>query len=233
MAKKKSLIKKIKMSKPELPEYSVSLVSDKDREKFIKKTERIIRSSEEYKDYIKYLKDYMELDSCIFFNKVSSSKLKGNRGHVSVELHHDPITLFEIVDTVITRFEEEGIPLNDLMISDEVMRLHYENEVGLVPVSKTAHEMLHNSDKLFVPLNMIYGEYSKFVEDYEPYISEEIYDKIEKRVLATKNMTPEQFDSLTQELKVLEVDGFDEIDKLEIEKEEKVEEKVSDDIVAA
>ena len=213
--KKKNFYKKLKMFKPDLPEYTVSLLSDKDREKYVKRIEKIVRSSEEYKDYIKYLKDSMELDSCIFFNKISSSKNKGNRGHVSVEIHHDPLTLFDIVSVVLSKFEDQGLPYNDLLIADEVMLLHYENEVGLVPVSKTAHEMLHNSEKLFVPLNMIYGEYSRFLTEYDKYIDEALYDKIEKKMILTKEMTAEKFDALTRELKVLEVEGFDEIEKLE------------------
>ena len=215
----------VRLTKPDLPEYYVNILSEKDRSRYISRIEKIVRSSEEYRDYIRYVKDSMELDSCIFFNKVSSSKEKGNRGHVSVEIHHDPITLYDIVATVLRKFENEGKPLDDLMIADEVMMLHYENEVGLVPVSKTAHEILHNSDKLFVPLNMVYGEYSRFLSDYEPYIDEAVYDKIERRVIMTKKMTADKFESLTQELKLLDVEGYDDIEKLDpLLKEEKNEE---------
>ena len=217
--KRKNFIKKIKLSKPDLPEYTVILETDKDRERYVTRIEKIVRKSDEYRDYIKYLKDSMELDSCIFFNKVSSSKNKGNRGHISVEIHHDPLTLFDIVNAVVTKFEEEGTPLNDLLIADEVMMLHYENEVGLVPVSKTAHEMLHNSEKLFVPLNMVYGEYSRFLTEYDKYIDEAVYDKIEKKMILTKEMTPEKFDALTRELKLIDVDGFEDIEKLETSKD--------------
>ena len=221
MGKKKDFYNRIKMTKPELPEYIIELSSDKDREKFISRIEKIVRDSDEYKDYIKYLKTNIGLDSCIFFSKVSSSKEKGNRGHISVEIHHDPLTLFDIVSIILSKFEDEGKPYDDLLIADEVLDLHYENEVGLVPVSKTAHEVLHNSEKLFVPLNMIYGEYSRFLTEYDKYIDERIYDKIEKKMIMTKEMTPDKFDALTKQLTLIDVDGYDEIEKLEIKEKEK------------
>ena len=220
MGKKKEFYKKIKMVKPEISEYVVTLDTDREREKYISRIERIVRNSDEYKDYIRYLKTNVGLDSCIFFSKVSSAKEKGNRGHISVEIHHDPLTLFDIVSIVLNKFEDEGKPLDDLLIADEVMMLHYENEVGLVPVSKTAHEILHNSEKLFVPLNMVYGEYSRFLTDYDQYIDERIYDKIEKKMLLTKEMTPEKFESITKQLTLIDVDGYDEIEKLEIKENE-------------
>ena len=59
------------------------------------------------------------------------------------------------------------LPLNTLLIADEVLEIHYANKVGLIPVSKTAHEIIHNSSKLLVPLNMCYGSYSDFLDEYD------------------------------------------------------------------
>ena len=44
------------------------------------------------------------------------------------------------------------------------MEKHFNNEVGLVPLSVTAHELVHNSTKLFLPLTVVYGNYSAFLD---------------------------------------------------------------------
>ena len=121
-----------------------------------------------------------------------------------------------IENIVLRKYQEEGLPINDLLIADEVMALHYENKVGLVPLSKTAHEIIHNSTKLFVPINMCYGNYSEFLNEYEPYIEDEVFEKIERKVLQTKNLTPESFEAITKEFKYLEVEGVKDIEKMEL-----------------
>lgn len=214
----KDFIKKVSLKAPKTCEYYVNIDTDKARYKFIKRTEQMIRSSLEYKDMLQYLKDSIGLDSCFFFKNVT--KVKGKK--LSVELHHEPLTLFDLVNTILTKCEEEGLPINDLYIADEVMRLHYENQVGLVPLSKTVHELVHNG-KIFVPLNAVYGEYSRFLTDYEDYIDESVFDKIEKKVDQTKAMTPEDFDALHKEITEYDVEGFEDVEKLELKKEAQIE----------
>ena len=63
-----SIKKMMKISNPEEMEYNVVLNTDKDRVKYIKRVETVIRSSLEYKEYIKYLKLTFLIDS--FFLKV-------------------------------------------------------------------------------------------------------------------------------------------------------------------
>ena len=81
-------------------------------------------------------------------------------------MHHEPFTLFDYVQVILNKYIDEGKEVRDLMIADEVMELHYANKVGLVPLSKTAHQIVHNSSKLLVPLNMVYGNYNEFVSEY-------------------------------------------------------------------
>ena len=214
MAKTKSeFIKNVKLTMPPSMEYYTNISTDRDRHKFVNRVERIVRSSLEYRDYIQFLKENVGLDSCVFFQNVTSGN---KRGRISIEMHHEPFTLYDIVNTVITKYQDEGIPINDLNIADEVMMLHYENKVGLVPLSKTAHQIVHNSTKLMVPINMCYGNYSQFLEDYEPYISDEMYDKLERKMEMTSNLTPESFEAITKEFTYLDVNGVDDVEKMEL-----------------
>lgn len=208
---KSEFVKNVKITNPETMQYYVNIEKPKDRKKFIERIEKNVRSSMEYRDYIRFLKEHIGLDSCIFFQNVSSS----NKKHVRIELHHEPFTLYDIVSVVVKKFEEEGIPLNDLAIADEVMELHYANKVGLVPLSKTAHEIIHKSSKLMIPLNMVYGSYSEFIEEYEPYIEDYMFENLEKKIDMTNNLTPESFDAIMKEFTYLDVDGYDELEKME------------------
>lgn len=206
----KQKISTLKFSKPSNMEYSVSLRTEKDRNKFIKRIESLIRSSKEYKDYIRFLKEHMDLNSCVFFQAVSPEENKRFR----VELHHEPFTLYDYVSVVLDKFIDEGLPLNDLLIADEVMELHYNNQVGLVPLSKTIHRLVHESVKVMVPLNMVYGNYDEFLEKYKKYIPDYLYDKLEDKLRKTSQLTPESFDALTQEFRYVEVEGVGTPEKL-------------------
>ena len=217
MAKKNSeLIRNLKLSAPQTMDYYVAISNDKERHKFIKRVEKIVRSSKEYRDYIQFLKEHVGLDKCVFFQNVTNGG-ENKKSRISIEIHHEPFTLYEIVDTVLTKYQDDGLPINDLLIADEVLELHYNNQVGLVPLSKTMHEMIHNSTKVIVPLNMCYGQYSEFLEEYEPYISEEMYEKLERKMNETAALTPESFEAIKTEFTYLDVDTVEDVEKMNLE----------------
>ena len=217
MAKNSSeFVKNLKLTAPESMDYYVPLTNAKDRHKFISRVEKIIRSSKEYRDYIQFLKEHIGLDKCIFFQNITNGG-ENKRSRISIELHHEPFTLYDIVNVVLTKYQDEGLPINDLLIADEVLELHYANQVGLVPLSKTMHQMIHNSTKLIVPLNMCYGAYSEFLEKYEPYIDEELYEKLERKMNETAALTPESFEAIKKQFTYLDVDGVDDVEKMELQ----------------
>lgn len=212
---KSEFIKNLKLSKPNSMEYIEILSTDKDKVKFIKTVENIVRQSLEYRDYISFLKENIGLDKCVFFQNIGG---KNSSKRISIEIHHDPLTLYDIVLIVLNKYKDQGLPINDIDIAEEVMELHYENKVGLVPLSKTMHEVVHNSTKVFVPLTMVYGQYSDFIKEYEPYIPNEIILKIEKKLTMTENLTPEDFDAIRREFTYLEVENVDEVEKMDLKK---------------
>ena len=205
-------IKRIKTVIPDDMEYSPIINTEKDRVKYIKRCEKIIRSSMEYRDYIAFLKEHVDMSRCAFFQNVSSEDSK----RVKIEIHHEPFTLYDYVSVVVDKFLTEGLPLNDLMISDEVMELHYNNQVGLIPLSKTIHEVIHNSSKIVIPLNMVYGDYASFLSssEYESYV-EDLYDKLESKINASKNLTKESFDALSKQFTYIEMDEVPAVEKQE------------------
>ena len=188
--------------KPERPVYVFKSV--KDRIKFIKTCEAMIRKSLEYKEYIKFLKDNMDMSHCEVLKNISNE----NGRHYTIEIHHEPFYLFDIVDTVITKREACGESTNPFDIAEEVMALHYDEKIGLIPLSKTAHELVH-SDRIFIPLQLIYQNYNKFYDEYEQYMSQNLKEQIEMKVnisLKTSNILSDVMDP---EFVYVNIDGFD------------------------
>ena len=213
---KSALIQTLKLEAPKEMEYEVKYDTEKDKRKFIEQTKRIIRSSKEYKDYIRFLKENMDMNRCAFCSNVRHTR----ENKIQIEIHHEPFTLDDIVRIVIERQLDEGKPLNSLDIADEVMELHYNDEVGLVPLSATIHEVIHSENqKISIPLNLCYGNYKKFVEDYQDYIEDDLLTKLEKKIEKTKSLKEEDFNALMIQFQYLDVDNVSLPEKMEEENE--------------
>lgn len=180
------------------------LKSQRDRHKFILQCEKFIRSSLEYREYMSFLKKNMDYNRCAVLNNVTN----GNGKKYSIEIHHEPFTLYDLVDIEITRREALGVPLQLLSIAESVMEYHYEGIVGLIPLSKTQHELI-DSYKCFIPLQHIYQDYHKYYEEFEEYIEicEHIQKKIEVKVNLSLQCDKIQSDS-NPEYVYIDVEGF-------------------------
>ena len=177
----------------------------KERRKFISTIEQMVRSSDEYKEYIKYLKTHFDMSHCEIFPKVIS----GNGKKYSIEIHHEPFYLAWIVDTVLRKRQDLQESLNPFMIADEVMDLHYKGWVGLIPLSTTAHELVH-SDRITIPLQYIYQRYDLFANEYDIWISDYVKDIIKLKVDLSVKCNQFQSDVLLNpEITYINVDGFD------------------------
>lgn len=179
------------------------IMNDKDKIKFIKMVERIVRSSTEYKEYITFLKNEIDMTQCSFFSNVNNK----NKASVSIEIHHEPFTLFDIVSVVLEKYIDLGYDTNPLLISEEVMKLHYKNMVGLLPLSITVHQLTHDG-KIFIPLQNVYGNYISFLEEYSPYISEGLQNMLQIKLQMSKELIEPDTSILEKKYVYLDVDGF-------------------------
>lgn len=199
-------------------EYRVPLDSFKSRDKFVKRIEKHVRSSMEYRDLMFYLKENVDFGKCAFFSHIENANGIKSR----IEIHHEPFTLYDIVDTVVRKYEEEGRPINDMYISDEVMELHYRNMVGLIPLSKTLHELVHSTykegtDKLYIPMHIVYGNFREFIQEYGEYIDDSVYERYKFKIEKSKELTKESFDAILTEFEYLDVAGNEKPQRLEVE----------------
>jgi len=153
--------------------------------KYIKKVEAVVRRSQEYTDLVKYIRTDLEINRCTILSALAAGK-------VSVELHHAPFTLFDIVEAVLNNRLNKGIVFTTLNLAEEVLILHYEGLVGLTPLSATIHELVHSGGMYVNPKDII-GNVEAFVERYEGNLSEAAVEKI----LNFRNFNPDDLLSKT------------------------------------
>lgn len=195
----------VQVSIDELPEREVySFKSPKDRVKFIKMVESVCRKSMEYKEYMRFLKRNTDYRRCTVLKGLNTEHGK----RYTIEIHHEPFTLFDIVETVLTKFEMLGEKIDPLAIADEVMGLHYDGKVGLIHLSTTMHQLVHD-DKIFIPLQYIYQSYNEFFAEYKEFINPIVLEKLEMKVelsLKTDNFVSDSIDPC---FTYINIDGFE------------------------
>lgn len=221
--KQKSNIEVVEVKEVPEPVYHEGLGTDVEKVQLIKRIESIVRMSGEYQDYTFFLRKNMDMDSCAFFHNIS----KATGSKVRIEIHHAPLTLFDITSIILERAIEEGDEIDDLLLAEEVAEAHYNNMVGLIPLSKTLHELAHpkKGDPLVIPLYMIYGDYLGFLTKYKPYWenNEVIKSKLDAFAEQTKQLTSSDYDMLKEKFTYLKVDGFEMPVKIEDANPELVE----------
>jgi hypothetical protein len=185
------------------------ILNDKDKIKMIKTLEKIVRSSMEYREYIEYLKDSVNMDKCSFFNNITS---KNAKHRISIEIHHEPFTLYDLCRIVLEKFIKKFDYIWPLSIAEEVMKIHYQNKVGVLPLSVTVHQLVH-SGKIFIPLQCVYGDYCTFLEEYKPYISQELNDILYMKLQMSKNEN--DLSILEKKFIYLQTEGIESLEKIQ------------------
>lgn len=198
----------VQIPKLEPVKRTVTLKTPKDRVRFIQRIERYVRSSLENKEFTAFLKKHIDMVRCSFFNGIDSSKQK----NVRIEIHHEPFTLFDIVNIVVNKWEVEDKPLSYLLIAEEVMQLHYDGKVGLIPLSLTVHKLVHRGD-IIIPLQRVMGNFLAFLTEYEEFITDEYKDMLTEKLNDSKNFKEEDMSILATRYVYLD-NGDTPIDKI-------------------
>lgn len=173
-----------------VPEYDIEdydLTNPKDFKKFTDSVERIVRMSFEYRRFTKFLRENVDMNKCSFLenvNNIESFKIK-------IHIHHEPITLYDIVCAVYNKRCALHEPITEDMVAKEVMYNHYMLRVGLIPLSETVHELVHNQ-YLFIPTHAVFGKYWEFVDIYHDYIDPETLETLKKIEEVSKTYSIDQ-----------------------------------------
>jgi hypothetical protein len=196
--------------------YSLTMYLDKDTDQrtfvdFIRKTERLVRGNPDYKDWVEWMRDEKGLDACAFLTNVDVHRAE-------IQLHHAPSNLFQICGTVANRIVSEGGKASTFMVADEVLKLHFEGKVGIVPLSSTVHELVHGG-KLEIPSTVIHGDWEAYAEEYGPWMDD--YEKGELESFRSRPLleAPENLKFLEYQAKELP-GGSQKTGRTNIEEEE-------------
>jgi hypothetical protein len=128
-----------------------------------------IRRSLEYKQYFRYLKHNtnMDIDTLLPFLTTRLNKNK-HAASVQLELHHTPFKLVEVVRTICNKHIIDHGYAEEFDVGNEVMLLHYRNLIGLIPLTHTVHELVHNEQCDVCP-NLVWGYWKTYIAEYFPY----------------------------------------------------------------
>lgn len=203
----KSSIKHVHIDKPIIILRIPVITNEKQRVKLVKEIESYCRGSLEYTDIITYLRKFVNMNECTFLNEFKSDKKKG-----MIEIHHSPYTLFSIVEIVMRKHEDTYGYIDEFRVAEEVMRLHYSGLIGLVPLSITCHQLVHDG-QLTVPLWCVYGRFVEFTKRYYEWIPDELLDTLQEQIQKSRQYKehPELLKEANKALYVnfvyLDVDG--------------------------
>ena len=148
--------------------------------KIVSNIEKIVRASYHYKIYIFYLKNFLKMDECAFYEGFNV------KNGLTVEIHHSPITLYHYTMCVCKKHLEEKGYFKIMEVADEVSRLHYEFLVGLVPLNSTAHKLVH-SQQLEIHPDLVLGDWQKFYLMYQDYADDNLKQVIDDAHFAMNN----------------------------------------------
>ena len=141
-------------------------------EKAIKKLEIAIRGSFEYKGLFLFIKTYLNVDHCSFYEGYSM------KNGLTIELHHAPFTLYDITEAVVAKSVHDKGYFETFRVVEEVNKLHYQFLIGLTPLNPTAHKLVH-SGKLPVHPKIIIGNWKEFYTMYQAFLNETAVKKYE------------------------------------------------------
>ena len=143
------------------------LMDEKDIKKYFSDIEKRVRQSFEYRKYIQYLKENFDMTKCSIYENVSNAE----NYNIKIHIHHEPITLYDIVVTIYNKRKFFHEDLSVIMVAKEVMYVHYCLMVGLIPLAETVHELVHNQ-YLFIPTTKVFGYYKEFIRQYNDFLPE-------------------------------------------------------------
>ena len=191
----------------DLPPYEIQdydVFDEKDFKKYIADVKKTVRNSLEYRQLIQYLRNYMGMNEDSFFENVNNAE----NTKIKIEIHHTPYSLEDIALTVFNKRVFYGEDLDVEEVAKEVMYIHYFLMVGLIPLSTTVHELVHNNF-IFIPTNKVIGNYKEFQESYGHWIPEEVKEKVKAREDQTLTYN-EEIDKALLQQKQLYIEVHDE-----------------------
>lgn len=178
----------------DLPFYQTrDTINDPERYKsFLKNAERRFRASKEYKMYKAYLMD-LGFDHCQVLGNIES----GDK--VDIELHHNILNLFDICILISEHMLNTVGYISTYDLIQLLIMEHFNNRVGVVFLSTTAHELYTNNPNAYIPPSMTFGKWWELLEKYKYGITYDIAKKLVEYINKYNNEIPCSIKILQQE----------------------------------
>ncbi len=125
--------------------------------RFIKSVEKMVRRSQEYGLWRSYITDVLGQTTCEITNESITD--------CSIEVHHHPLGLYTIVETVVRSYLDHKREFSTFDIAKDVIELHFQNKVGYMVLISNMHEKFHNG-KLQLPIEFVKGDYKWIPQHY-------------------------------------------------------------------
>ncbi len=126
--------------------------------KFISNCISRFRKRRFYTSYKAYLYD-IGMDHCQVLSNIDNTM-------ADLEMHHNGITIFDITIMITYHILAIKGKVSTFDVVKELVKCHKYNEVPLVMVCKSIHQMVHNDAEFFLPAQMCFGNWDKLVKTY-------------------------------------------------------------------
>jgi hypothetical protein len=142
---------------------------------FVKGIEHTVRNNDRYKKYINYLKKKIKLNKCQILKNVTDED-------ASIEMHHGPIfTLYDVCAIVLEYYIMKGWKISTFSVADTVLEEHMRNRVGVIMVSTTMHEEIHEKN-IFIHYKQAWGDINAFTKKYADVMSDEYREQLNRYI---------------------------------------------------
>jgi hypothetical protein len=169
-------------------------IYDSDKiKKFVNGIKALVRGSDEYSQYIHFLKEDVGLRNCAILGNISDTD-------ALIEFHHYPFTIHDVINLSVSRHILLNKKFNSFTIIEDVINDHYNNIIGLVPLSTTVHELAH-AGEIFINLNtQVFGDLNAFIKKYAIAMPDDLIDKYNKLVEYSNQNAPYDANNVLQKI---------------------------------
>jgi hypothetical protein len=129
------------------------------------------RHSKTYKNYKHYLYS-LGLDHCQLLGQVSTES------GATIEMHHNFLNIFDITLLITEHLLNTVGYVSTFDVVQKLKEEHRENNIPIVMLSKTAHQLFHNADGVILPARMCFGYWIELLRKYNKGITIDIAQKV-------------------------------------------------------
>jgi hypothetical protein len=139
--------------------------------RFVENAVSNFRHSRVYKHYKSYLYD-LGMDRCQILGNI-------NTDMATIEMHHNGLTIFDVALIITWHLVTVQGSVTEFDVIHHLRRVHTMNMVPLVMLCKTMHQLEHNNDEFYIPVQMTFGDWEEFLKEYHFGVTYGISKKLE------------------------------------------------------